>query len=369
MSDISPIITPYYRTVVDRRPNECSEEADYNYTPYNLFCLKTRLYPFMIQYVGSNVDIEMPTTLINNKMFITVIPVIGTRPIDISNDVRVKLIQYLDQITGIDKDSCLLFSTLNRVTTTSGYLIPVTWMNTILPYISLPESINPFIDQYGIYGDLSKLTEKEYSIVYNQLVSQIIEQIRTMYRLGYVTYAQSISEDWALEPVDTESIVYRPLWNDDRFASDLVSFIQSRIRGERTIKLRIGNNNVDKHFVARELNKYKYEFTVSNGDIIITVDNLDHARIASSLVYSSKSKSIGKVIVVSLTKPSDISYYSAAVNEVLGIKEFVQYTTQGSPRPYVFSCLVPFNIDERSTQIQIRRLYSQYIKGIVEKKD
>lgn len=369
MSDISPIITPYYRTVVDRKPNECSEEGDYNYTPYNLFCLKTRLYPFMIQYVGSNVDIEMPTTLINNKMFITIVPVIGTRPIDISNDIRIKLIQYLDEITGTDKDSCLLFSTLNRTTTLSGNLIPVTWMNTILPYISLPENINPFIDQYGIYGDLSKLTEKEYSIVYNQLVSQIIDQIRTMYRLGYITYAGSISEDWALEPVDTDSILYRPLWNDDRFASDLVSFLQSRIRGVRTISLRVGNNNVNKHFVALALNKYNYEFTVSNGDIIVTVDNLDHARIVSSLVYSSKSKSLGKVIVASLTKPSNISYYSAAVDQILGIRQCVQYRIHSSPRPYVYSCLVPFNIDERSTQIQIRQLYSQYIKGIVEKKD
>lgn len=360
------IETPYYRTIVNINSNSCSEEYDTNYTPYLLFCLKTKLFPIVSKLLSSNIDISFMSIPKNDKMILTVVLTKGSIPIDITtNDINT-IQKYVDIFTTTNNDFCLLFTPFNSIQDEkSNKIIPSSWIQQLLPYVIINPNLNPYIDEYGLHINIKN---KDYLSYYNKLVANINEQLIKFYDSGYIFNASSIKDEWQLESINDDNTIFRPLWSDQRFASDLVDFLTSRIRGNKYIRLLISENLVNRHFICTELYKYTSEFYFSSSYIYIKVNNIDEASTFTSIVMSQISKSIGRVIYFKSSHISWMHLYLWTINKLsssfpsLDTKNCIYYQTNDLINPYIFSCHINYYDNINFLTEQIHNTSHKYLK-------
>lgn len=356
------IITPYYRTIVERNVTECSEEPDFTYDPYKLFCLRTKINPVIIKMFGPGVDIRFITVQKHNKMYMTLtivkndqIPTASNPdPVDTSIELtesQIEILQrYVDEFTSDDIDTCLILSSDGIVFNTDNKPLPTGWVRSMLPYIELNETVNSFANDYGLFGVFNQYID--YLNTYNQVLQQAIERLQYFYNMGYIIYASTIKDSWDLEPVDSDGIVYSPRWQDERFAKNMVEFLQSRIRGDEHINLMIGDSYVQRHFIAKDLcdvlGMECIKSTFSNCYVKIIARDLSEARSISSIVFLASAKAVGRVFIIKLSSLSLGYMYGKIYDE---IKTNVDYTwiiyhTDDYLYPYTFSGQIDYNDDE-----------------------
>lgn len=357
------IITPYYRTLLERTSTQCAPEPDFNYTPYKLFCLKTKLYPQLHRLLGSDADIRLTSIYQHNKMYLTVVPVRGSQPIVLSVEQFRQLQTIVDSLTGTDEGSCLIFSSEEQhlsLLDVHNKLIPSSWIKSMIPYVYLDPELNPSVNEFGVHAVLTGYPD--YAGKQIDLMLDIISQLRKMYEQGYIAHGRQLVEAWDLEPLDDDGIIYRPRWIDRRFAPNLVEFLQSRLQGEQEITITIGENYVRRHFVAFMLTHVAFRFVGSS--VRIKVDNLNQARSVSSLVISAVASTVGKVLTLLVTQLSWISIYTTLIGQINPKfkDQCVGYATDDPSRPYTFSCLVPYDTETIALSARLIQLAQQQLE-------
>ena len=354
------ILTPYYQTVLNRKYNECVEEPDYNFNSYNLFCLKTRLLPRVQKILGYNVDILYGSTQTENKNVIyTNVTLVKYRigaeknqvelnlnenieEVSITDDQKKQIQKDVDEITTKDSDACLLMSFNENITDDEGKTIPIDWLEKIIPYVSIDGKLNSFVNDNGLHLVLTAYTKADvpytYSEKYNQVLIATRNQVISMYKAGYIyiypdEHRDKLVHAWDLETVDDDGYLYRPRWFDLRITNDLVKFIQSRMRGERVITVQIGNNFVNRHFVADMFQNKNYTFNFEN--ILIYVSNLTEARQSLAMLFNALNNAKGTVYTYIFTDRDTLMKYV----EEKEIDLYVIYKTEDRLKPYTLSIL------------------------------
>ncbi len=354
------ILTPYYQTVLNRKYNECVEEPDYNFTSYNLFCLKTRLLPRIQTLLGNDIDMLYGLKQEENKNVIYTSVVLvryqvaaarnqvelnfnqNTEEVQLSDIQRKQIQKDVDEITTKDSDACLLMGLKESITDESGKIIPGDWLEKIVPYVEIDRKLNYFVNEHGLHLVLTSYTGSgipyTYLEKYNQILLDIRNQIIAMYKAGYLyiyPYADrdKLISDWDLEMVDQEGFLYRPRWYDLRITNDLVRFIQLRMRGKRTIEVSIGNNLEYRHVVAERLKDKNIVF--NREDVILYVRDLTETRQTLAMLFNALNGAKGKVYVYLFSDRNMIKKY---VDEN-GLKSYVVYKTEDRIKPYTLSII------------------------------
>lgn len=188
------VITPYYRTIPNVSTNMCTEEADVNYTPYDLFCLTTKLSLYLIQ-IKRTYQPTLISTELNQRMVFTVQVLDGDTPVELTDAERTKLQDVVNKAMESPR-TCPLFSIY-------GYSkFPKVWLSMILPYLTLPPTVNPYIEEGTIYIELDSKTD--YMGTYNTLTRSLHDQIENYYKLGVITCDQTFAQQWSLIPLYTQ---------------------------------------------------------------------------------------------------------------------------------------------------------------------
>ena len=352
------ILTPYYQTVLNRKFNECVEEPDYNFNSYNLFCLKTRLLPRVQKIVGNDIDILYGLKQAENKNIIyTTVVLVNYQTVSEKNQVELNVNQSIeevqltqdqrkqiqkdvDEITTKNADACLLMSFNEALVDEGGKIVPVNWLEKIVPYVQIDGKLNSFVNEYGLHLILTAYTGSvipyTYLEKYNQVLLDVRSQIISMYKAGYLyiypyNNRDQLIEKWDLEMVDQEGFLYRPRWYDLRITKDLVKFLQSRIRGEKTISVSIGYNLVYRHMVAQALKGKNIVFNYEN--VIIYVKNLTETRQILAILFNAIIEAKGQVSTYLFSDPNQIKNYVAENN----VESYVIYKTEDRWKPYTLS--------------------------------
>jgi len=248
-----PISTPYSYPIVSES-SRCAQEPDITYTPYDLFALRSQLLPYLQDVVDHDVDIQLPTTPIHDRMVVMVVPIIGGDYIQITKDQEIRIQRRVDEITSKTPKMLLLYTWNNQTTLEDGTPIPTIFVKQILPYIRLlpqrytdafsrvgetfdrvstDQMADPYYDgergsdlaselqtsdryppiqltlsTYGLYVNLTgydlletgKLSTQLPSFLemYNYLVMETERQIRSLYLAGAILGAHDIQQQWLL---------------------------------------------------------------------------------------------------------------------------------------------------------------------------
>lgn len=313
------ILTPFKYDVIFLNENgESTEEPYMNYEPYKLFVLKTRLRPFINKYLGKDYDIYYGTVRNNNEMVLTVKPILGSKPVPLG-DKLTKLIQdQVNILTQSEMKHAMIFSSDSVYLDHNNHIIPSSWISSIVRFIpDISKDYNPQVKAGDIYADLSNVDN--YTHVKNELNEHILDKIREFYKDGYIVDGESITDEWGLTDVHQNFHInsdfplgrlWKPQWICKEITEYPVDFLRQRISGNKILNLRLGNNNVDRHFIALELNKINKHFYFQDETLRVESDNLSDALSMVSLINHVKSYEKGKVVTLKSNRISWINTYN-----------------------------------------------------------
>ena len=265
----------------------CAEEPDVNYRPYDIFCLNTWLPTILEDYQIGSIDMD-------DRMVTVVVPA------EQLSKERIGLLQQrVNYFTSAKKGRCLLYDN-SPITSWTGEPLNAAWVKSMLPYLNLKSK--PIVEPEGISCDLQNIKEPidkslaydNYIGVFNDLFASLVQQLRDMYVGGYILNASSIAKDWELELVDVGGLLYRTTWQDNRFASDMYTFLLDRLHGSKYIWLPIEPSLVYRHLIAELLGSVLF----TDYKVRIEADSLSQARHKVNLILSLSNKLTGTVEIV-----------------------------------------------------------------------
>lgn len=346
--------TPYYRTLTTINTVGYDEEADFNYTPYDIFCMETRLCPIVYKLLGRDTEINFISIHENNRMNLKIKLISSNVPDNINKNILNDINDVINYIVTYDKNYCFIDANELYIAGRGDY--PKTWYNQILRYITLPEEYNPYFKDNGIYLSFNPFSD--YKKAYNEIVKLILDTLQTYYRDGVVYGASNIHLNWKLEVIDYNEIkpkLYKATWKDKRFAPNLVEFLREKINGDPYIKIKVSDNLVVRHFIASYLIKDNFVFIIGGNHIKIEINNLDDAQYVASLITYSESLAKGKVATYASNEMTVINSYIKKSDKLLGGSYCISYQTTDIEKPFMFSCLIDKNMSETSVLSEINK--------------
>lgn len=200
--------TGYYRELQEI-PNvgETKTLAKSNNDPYLLFCLETRLKPFLhpterviIKGFPSKERVDFKIEIHN-----------GSTLVELDRSRFFQLQAVIKYITSTDPTHCILYI--------PSYIkcIPTTYQHKMENMIQIPKELNLYIQNHIFYVDFSKIyynsvestrdpsanfeTLKER---HKKLHDSVRDQFTKMYKTGYILCHHDFATDWKLVKIDPE---------------------------------------------------------------------------------------------------------------------------------------------------------------------
>lgn len=384
----------YYRLLPETQYIGVVDEADSdcNFTPYSLFILETRLYPLIYSMFPYYIDIvkqsqynadkdRMDMYLVLRKMEDTEDPFVVNPLLEITDEQREIISNKINEINAHNPNYALidvneLYKTVNNYNKKgkkSRYpllnsKISFSYFSKMLQYTGIDSSYNPFVRPEGIYLGFNPVSN--YKEAYYEVCVFLINRIQEYYDNGVVileNLVDSISKEqlvknWELFPIDKEEIVktiYQPNWNDERFARNQVDFLTLKMEGDPFIRLRISDNLVKRHGIAKILQN---KTMIMEGSYLkVEVINLQEAREVAALVTSASCLTDGKVLVIEANRLSEVYLFFELAKKKYDGDCALYPNSEG----YVFSCMLPENERERLEDIRLEfRNYA--VKRLIE---
>lgn len=399
------VSTPFSHEIADDINVRCRDQHSYNFTTYDIFCLKTRLGPFLRSTFGKNTTVrftgveegvphDTQETFLKKpgnerRMRMVVIPVSGNEDVMMTSHMQKVLQDEVDYYLNMPTTKCLTFDPTVEIHTNSSAreLVPPSWIKSMLPFVKILNSkpmdhpltleqilikLDPKMMDGYLYCDLSMFPE--FREVFYQIQENIRLNLLKMYRDGYIVDAQCISEKWKLEEISVinedkyfgGNRLFRSMWKDNRFAQNIVSFLNSRIDGNRFIKITIGYNNVVRHLVSLSLSKMRTNHYFTGKYVVCLADDLDEARMISTTTLDQKAISEGKVFASEFYHKGPPKLYTIIARNFWQEQRLLDrykrpciiYALREDRMKFVFSCFIPidYSVEFLEKEFRLRSL-------------
>jgi hypothetical protein len=254
--------TPWYRPMAQVSITQCDEEPVVNFTPYNLFCLQTRLQSFLIRTypnlanatilfpmvasfdsVGNGGMMKVAVRLqvnahrphdtpsipdgnlgdmgaMNGLGALSTLPdekVLYTRDVardaELPADQRREIQNTIDTIISSWPTHCLLDDVKINNGPGDQRNVPSSWLRVVLPYLRIDPELDPFIQDECLLVDLSAVFD--YHTIYDQMVITMRRMLRRLYYQGTLVCSETFAQRWELVPVALGMLTYRSERSDE----------------------------------------------------------------------------------------------------------------------------------------------------------
>jgi hypothetical protein len=288
---------------------------------------------------------------------------------------------------------------LDELFTSSGINIGAIspgWIGSILSFITSSdgteeddeEDIYFLLENGRLYIDLSSYPT-DYVERYTMYSHRLTNLLITYYKRGVIpcspTFQENFIKTWDLQKVHEQPVssqenynlrvngihLYEPMWSNEIFAPDKVSFLYDRLQGKPMLKLYVGDNYVRRHFVALALNYAKdilsqeikafenYVPSFAGSYVWVPVgNNVDQCKQISDVIQENQSKAEGKVQIVPIETAKDEINVRKNIESLYSNIDFgdriVMYEQFDQPK-YIVSFLLPDNVANDSLKILQRR--------------
>lgn len=355
-------------------------DVDCRYTPYHIFVLETRLYPFIYNLLSYEVKYKnlyiYPKSVYNKNTYrmdvylrIVKLDNLSEEEVKLSREEKEKVENKLYQITSKDINYVLIdVNELYKSLKHKQYPFP--WFQSILGYAWSPERNNErnthgeqeegndndyqaFSNSDGIYLQMNP--NSEYKKEYHHICEQIEKRIDEFYKKGTIVLPDENLEfiqKWNL--VSIAPNLYQANWRDYRFAKNPVDFLLNKVQEDPCIYLTIPDNLVARHFIMTGLQGIPSK--IEGSQLKIEVDNLKEAQEVASLVDQQIAFTKGEVFVLVASRLSEVYLFTEYANKYK-LGESVTYFVD--EYPYIFSCLLqhkPDRLGERMRNYVTNRL-------------
>lgn len=369
-----------FRLTSEIPPQTTIEEpdSDCRYTPYKIFVLETRLYPMIYNmFKGENISIY-PKSIYNSDktrldvyLKITKLEKIEDEeddiPISLSEEQKERIEKKIVQIDTTNMDYALIdINELYKSFYFGEKKFSFSWFRSVIEYVGLGSEYLPFIQEEGIY--LTFNPNSDYKNAYYKVCKFITERVEEFYERGVVILGDIIDsnkkkkliENWELVALDIdeeEKRIFEADWDDKRFAPNMVDFLTLKIEENPYIYFLLPDNLVKRHGIVKAMQEAKKPIIVEGSYLKVQVENLNEAREVAALFIASKSTTIGRVMVISATRLSEVYLYFDYAEKFRKGK-CVSYSINDNRNPFIFSCLL--NEDNYESTENLREKFRNY---------
>ena len=152
---MSVVETLYFKPLVDDSYETLGEYPGSNYTPYDLFKMKTKIVPKINRFIGDDVNVLFVSELRDDIMRLVVrfekITLDGMNPQISLDEFQYETIKKWvnDSYSQYPDHALISFTGFDKML---GYnKISESWIRSVMPYINLHEKYNSFYSNQGIY--------------------------------------------------------------------------------------------------------------------------------------------------------------------------------------------------------------------------
>lgn len=359
------VVSPFTREIREINRVECTDEPFFNHDTYDLFCLKTRLIPFREKIFpkGSNLDYKLIRH--NDKLRVNIIPSINGDKVIINEEIRNQFQIELDTLVDLPNLHCLLFYHNVKIFSSSGKLIPISWIKEMTKYVNIPQQYSPYIQDGDIYIDLSdELTQ--YMHINEKLNSDIAAELKIKYDSGYIVNADKIEKSWNLTNLGNG--LFKADWSNERFAPNIVDFLMERLGGKKNIKIYVTENRVIKHNISKLLIQINLAGIFGRDILNIEVEDYNTAMLLSTLCMKMLGTE-GKVLTIFCTRESYLKLYAFISANIWKNYECdcISYIQHTDTKQHVFSCKVGFHTNLDFYTREFKRRGIRLLGALIEK--
>jgi len=341
--------TPYYEEI-DTSPEVLSikgaDNVVENYQPYDLFCLRTRLYP----YLDVGEDIQFVKETLDARRTITIRILNGGQEVQL-NMVRLSLLQ--DRINMICDDTnaskmkgkrayCLLYrsSSHQNVPPRGDFnrrLVSNEYHRIMLPLLNIDKLCSQKNSDIKIVdGDIfirldEGFDEDSYQNVHTKLNVAIYQELTRAYERGYLPCSKEFAEKWDMTCLPEHQRVFwkeiaSPNWNYPSFIPKKINFLVDRYL-DKPLDIVVPQKKSFYHMVA----SYIQPVLFVAGCLRIFPDNMKSVRKTFAIlhyIHESDYSSLNIETTQWPVLPEDIP------------EKCVVYTIDDSLFPIVLSCQI-----------------------------
>lgn len=317
-----------------------------NYTEYDLFSVETRITPYLESRFGKGSFPLFEFGIKEDRLDLLLRPIRGVDKIDLTEEDIDWLEVIVDKITTEGFDYLLLLPFVDLTSDLYGR-IPSSYVHKMSKYISIPDYYNPHIGNNGL---LISITEDRFQDKFVELSLYVVKQIRQMYENGLMVMSDpEIIKDWNLVAVNEDDYLYMPSWKDGRITNHYlgpVNFINSRLRGDKTLNIEIENNLGIKHKISEILD---CEFIGSF--LRFNVDNLKDAREKLTKINIVCTNIYGTFIAVNAFNLEHAKYHFITMDPSMK-------TIYNSCNDIIVSYQMDYNVDEEEEKKDILKSFN-----------
>ena len=288
--EAAPIPTPFLRMLGQDQPDGTQGLPATNYSAYDLFCLRTRLLPHLAM-----IDREIDATFLSyqegDAMRLYICLLKRGDFIEVTEDQAAVLRGAVDYHLTRAPSYCLVYH-VDLATTE----IPKAWLRGVLPYVGPSKSDvqdDSYYDNGGLYVAIGDRVE--YAMYWTEMCLEIEARLIRWYRQGICLLHPDLDHrliaDWKYEMIGEadgdEACLYRPTWQDSRFAPCPNSFILDRLYQNNKLCMQIGESLPRRHAIAKALNEIHAVFSFYRDQVGFVARDLDEALTIADIANES----------------------------------------------------------------------------------
>jgi hypothetical protein len=349
-----PLLTFFYRQLGPSDGACYTDLPEANYTPYDIFCLETKLQPILYQ-LDPSLRMGFSKKQLQGVMRLTIDIYKGADFFPLSQQQASNLQKEINYWQTKYPEHCLVLDA--RVPMQEGAsAYPQAWVASLVRFLDIDCCFGAIVEEGRVYLNLKD--DVQYMDRHFMVYKQIRATIRDYFDRGIVPLSPRLHADvidrWGLEivnelpgtPLDEGDIssrqglaqadseldlaLYEPLWKDTSLAGSLVDFIYKRLAGDDQMEMVIGFNYVRRHAAAQALKTLKPQVipTFFRDRILFSAETIEEATRVAHHLRQAIATSTGLVEILPVEDKSQAqeianAHRGSIVYKILDSPEYI----------------------------------------------
>lgn len=338
------IPTRFYKTIPYVYTDVAVWGPQYNYTPYDIFCLKKNLEP-----IFSSLDLTFDLksfmgTIPNGKnkkyMILSIVPRKGNDVLQMNLATKNKLTEEVDFVCSVLYRKALLFDPEAKTK------FPKTWLLNVFPHIRVDQKLKYIGGKLYFEADPRSQYTDDYDDLYRDLLSDLAE----LYLQGTVSCSEKFAEKWNL--IKKEKL-YQPNWTDTRITNDPSMFLLNLMHNKDVV-VEILPDTLYRHYLVKR-SEAKLVFNPENNTVLVSAKSIKDIDLIIETMDDFKSWNIKYTIfTVGINNIQKYQKYCEYIKSIYTNSDCVYYNISNNLYRYMMSIVV-YEIDPEM-QNKLQRL-------------
>jgi hypothetical protein len=319
--------TTFFRTIPFDRSDAEVWGPQFNYLPYNIWCLKRNLEPI---FFSLNLTFELKSFNIDNKMNICVLPKKDDSFITMSDTVKFKLQTELNFVCSSLYNLCLLYDP-----STDDKIFPTDWVLNVFKYLNVDtENEYKFING-KLYLKLNENTD--YDRKFDKAYTDLTTQLADLYSNGVINCSLNFAEKWDM--IEYKKGLFLAKWKDERITLDNTKFLLNLYRKKFTI-INTFPDPLLKHILSKSI-KIKMIFDSESGTIKIYPGDISDIYNILKIVDLYKSNTIKYTLFTKMINDESEFYkYCKEIKDIYPNSDCMVYRISNNNFKFICSVVV-----------------------------